>query len=213
MKKLLFACLLVLAPVSLASADLKVAVIDLGKAFDGYYKTKDAQAKLKVKQDTYQKQVQDLITDYQHMSEEADALDKAQGDPTLSAAARDDKKKALDAKKTDLVNLGNKIQEMKVEKGREIQEELLRRHKEIVDEISKAVTDYSSTQGFDIVIDKSSQSAASGVPIIMYNSSKLTDITQTILDSINKGAPAPGAAPAGAASSASGSTSNSTATH
>jgi Skp family chaperone for outer membrane proteins len=209
MKKLLFACLLVLAPVSLASADLKVAVIDLGKAFDGYYKTKDAQTKLKAKQDTYQKQVQDLITDYQHMSEEADALQKGAQDPTLSKQAQQDKSNALEQKKQDLINLGNKIQEMKVEKGREIQEELLRRHKEIVDEITKAVSDYSGGQGFDIVIDKSSQSAASGVPIVLYNSAKLTDITQTILDSMNKSAPAGGAAPAGEASGSSTNSSSS----
>jgi len=201
MKKLLLATLLVLAPFSLASADLKIAVIDLGKAFDGYYKTKDAQAKLKVKQDSYQKQVQDLITDYQHMGEEAQTLDKGAHDPTLSKAAQDEKSKALDAKKQDLMTLGNKIQEMKVEKTREIQEELLRRHKEIVDEITKVVVDYSAPQGFDIVIDKSSASAASGVPIILYNSSKLTDITTEILTELNKSAPAlgasAGAAPAG----------------
>ncbi len=195
MKKLLLACLLVLAPFSMASADLKIAVIDLGKAFDGYYKTKDAQAKLKVKQDTYQKQIQDLITDYQHMGEEAQTLDKAQHDPTLSAAAQADKAKALDAKKQDLMQLQGKIQEMRTEKTREIQEELMRRHKEIVDEITKVVTDYSGPQGFDIVIDKSSQSAASGVPIILYNSSKLTDITGEILKELNATAPAPGAAP------------------
>ena len=45
MNKLLLVCLLVFAPVSIASADLKIAVIDLSKAFDAYYKTKDAQAR------------------------------------------------------------------------------------------------------------------------------------------------------------------------
>src|SRR5277367_1528814 len=106
MNKLLLVCLLVFAPVSMASADLKIAVIDLSKAFDQYYKTKDAQSKLKEKQDGYQKEIQDL----------------------------------------------------KVERTREIQEELLRRHKEIVDEISKVISDYSGPQGYDMVLDKSSQS-------------------------------------------------------
>jgi outer membrane protein len=200
MNKLLLVCLLMLAPVSIASADIKVAVIDLSKAFDSYYKTKDAQAKLKEKQDGYQKEIQDLITDYQHMGEEAQTLDKAVKDPTLSAAARDDKSKALDIKKQDLVNLGNKIQEMKVERTREIQEELFRRHKEILDEISKVVNGYSGPQGFDLVIDKSSASSPTGVSIVLYNSSKLIDITTDIIGLLNKSAPASGgAAPAGAA--------------
>src|SRR5258708_19439513 len=113
MNKLLLVCLLVMAPVSIASADLKIAVIDLSKAFDQYYKTKDAQAKLKEKQDGYQKEIQDLITSYQHMGEEAQALDKAANDPTLSAAARQDNSTALNVKNQHLVNLCTKIQQMK----------------------------------------------------------------------------------------------------
>jgi len=204
MNKLLLVCLLVLAPVSIASADLKVAVIDLSQAFDKYYKTKDAQTKLKEKQDGYQKELQDKITVYQHMGEEAQALDKAKDDQTLSAAARQDKATALNAKKQDLVTMGNQIQEDKVERTREIQEELFRQHKLIVDEISKVISDYSGPQGFDLVIDKSSASAASGVSIVLYNSTKLIDITQPIIEILNKGAPAGAAtatssAPAGTA--------------
>jgi outer membrane protein len=194
MNKLFLVCLLALAPFSIASADLKIAVVDLSKAFDSYYVTKDAQAKLKVKQDGYQKDIQDLINNYQHMGEEAQALDKAANDPTLSDAARKDKGTALQVKKQDLVNLGNKIQEMKVERTREIQEELIRRHKEIVDQISKVISDYSGPQGYDLVIDKSSSSAASGVSIVLYSSSKLTDVTTDIINILNKSAPAGAAA-------------------
>jgi outer membrane protein len=192
MNKLLLVCLFLLAPVTLASADLKVAVVDLSKAFDQYYKTKDAQSLLKQKQDGYQKEIQDLINDYERMGQEAQTLDKAANDPTLSAQARQDKSTALNAKKQDLVNLQNKIQEMKVERTREIQEELFRRHKEIVDEISKVINDYSGPQGYDLVIDKSSASAASGVSIVLYNSSKLIDITADIIGLLNKSAPPAG---------------------
>ena len=200
MNKLLLVCLLVVAPVSMASADLKIAVVDLSKAFDQYYKTKDAQAKLKEKQDGYQKDIQDLINTYQHMGEEAQALDKAANDATLSAQARQDKSTALTVKKQDLNNLGTKIQEMTTERKREIQDELFRRHKEIVDEISKVINDYSGPQGYDLVIDKSNASAASGVSLVLYNSSKLIDITADIISLLNKTAPAPGGAtPSGAA--------------
>lgn len=196
MNKLLLLCLLVFTPVSLATADLKVAVIDLGKAFDSYYKTKDAQARIKEKQDQFQKEYQDLVADYQHMADDAKKLNDAKNDPTLSPAARQDKSTALDQKKQDLLNLQNKIQEMQTERTNEIKDELYRRHKEIVDEIAKVINAYSGPQGYDLVIDKSSASAASGVPIVLYNSSKLTDITADIIKALNQGAPAPGAAPA-----------------
>lgn len=202
MNKLLLVCLLLLAPVSLASADLKIAVVDLDKAFTQYYKTKDAQNRLQAKATGYQKDIQDLINDYQRMGEEADTLKKAAGDPTLSAQARQDKATALDAKKQDLVNLGNKIQEMRTERGHELEEEKFRLHQEIVSEISKVITDYSGPQGYDLVIDKSNASAASGVSIVLFNSSKLIDITTPIITLLNQSAPAGGASPAGATPSA-----------
>jgi Skp family chaperone for outer membrane proteins len=78
---------------------------------------------------------------------------------------------------------------MTTERKREIQDELFRRHKEIVDEISAVVSAYAGPQGYDMVIDKSSASAASGVSIVLYNSNKLTDITADIIKILNKNAP------------------------
>jgi outer membrane protein len=202
MNKLLLVCLLVFAPISIASADLKIAVVDLNKAFDSYYKTKDDSVRLNEKVATYKKEVQDSMTDFQQMQDEAKKLYDAANDPTLSQAARDDKKKALDAKNQDLITLRNKIQEMETERSKELQEEQMRRRKEIVDEISKVVSDYSGPQGYDLVIDKSSLSALSGAPILLYNSSKLIDITADIVTLLNKTAPvgaganSSGAAPA-----------------
>jgi outer membrane protein len=205
MNKFLLFCLLFLAPVSFASADLKIAVIDLSKAFDSYYKTKDAQARIKEKEDGYQKDLQDMKVDYDNMVEEATKLKDAANDPTLSPAARGDKQKALLEKEQDLQNMERKLQETSSERNRELQDEIVRLHKEIVDEIAKVVTDYSGPQGFDLVLDKSA-SASTSVPTVLYSSNKLVDITQDIINKLNSGAPPAGAAPAptGAATPAPG---------
>lgn len=199
MNKFLILAFLFLAPVSMAMADLKVATVDLSKAFDQYYKTKEAQARIKEKEEGYQKDIQDMKVDYDHMVEEAQKLKDASQDPTLSAQARGDKTKALQAKAQDLQNMERKIQETSTERNRELQDEIVRRHKEIVDEITKVVTDFSGPQGFDLVIDKSS-SSTTGVPVVLFTSNKLTDITGDVISKLNAGAPpvAPGAAPSGA---------------
>jgi outer membrane protein len=193
MNKFLLLAVLCLAPISMATADLKVAVIDLSKAFDAYYKTKDAQARIKEKEDGYQKDIQDMKVDYDHMVEEAQKLKDASNDPTLSPAARADKGKAFVAKYQDVQNMERKLQETSTERNRELQDEIVRRHKEIVDEITKVVNDYSGPQGFDLVVDKSS-SSATGVPIVLYNSSKLIDITNDVVTKLNSTAPAAPAA-------------------
>ena len=201
MKKLLCLALLSLLPFSYASADLKIAVVDLSKAFDAYYKTKDAQARIKEKEESYQKDIQDMKTDYDHMVEDAQKLKDAINDPTLSQQAKDDKTKAFQAKVQDLRNMEQKINETNQERTHELQDEVMRRHKEIVTEISKIVTDYSQPQGFDLVLDKSSNSTT-GVPIVLYSSNKMTDITNDIIQKLNAGAPAGGtaAAPSGSGS-------------
>ena len=202
MKKLLFLCLLAFAPVSMASADLKIATVDLSKAFDSYYKTKDAQSRLKLKQDAFQKDYQDLVNEYQQMGAAAQKLNDAVNDPTLSPDARKDKGAALKQKTQDLMNMERKIEQVKVERTREIQDEIVRRHKEIVDEITKLINDFVGPQGYDLVLDKSSSSASSGVPIILYSSNKLVDLTPDIITKLNANAPpATAGAPAGAAPS------------
>jgi Skp family chaperone for outer membrane proteins len=190
MKKLLIFCLLALAPFSLAKADLKIAVIDLGRAFDQYYVTKDARAKLNDKHDQYQKELQDMISDYNHMGEEVEALIKASQDPTLSKDAQDAKAKAADDKKQEFLALQNKLQERKNELDKELNEEMLRRHKEILDQITQVIDNYSGPAGYDLVIDTSSVTPTSGVSIILYKSSRLIDITADIITLLNKSAPA-----------------------
>jgi outer membrane protein len=200
MNKILLACFLAFVPFSLATADMKIAVIDLGKAFEQYYKTKEAQGRIQVKEDAFRKEYQDLETDYEHLMQECQKLQDQSKDPTLSPSAQAEKGTALKAKAGDLQVMTRKLEEMKGERTREIQDDLVRQHKAIVDEIAKAVTDYAAPQGYDIVLDKSSASAASGVPIILYNSNKLIDITADIITKINQGAPpSTGAAPTGAA--------------
>jgi outer membrane protein len=189
MNKLLFLCLLVLAPVSIASADLKVAVIDLTRTFDSYYKTKNAQALLAEKYQAAQKDITDIEADYEHTAQDAEKLHDESVDPTLSAPAREEKAEAFRAKQQDLMTLQQKLQETKNERERELDDDRMRRHKEILDEITKTVSDYSGPQGFDLVIDKSGISANSASSIILYSSSKLVDITDEIIRQLNASAP------------------------
>jgi outer membrane protein len=197
MKKLLFCALLAFVPVSLASADLKIATIDLGKAFDQYYKTKEIQTHLREKQQEAQKELQDKVTDYNRIGEEVTTLQKEAHDPTLAPEAQKEKEKAFEQRSADLQASQRQIEEFKTERTNELKDELVRRHKEVVDEISKVILDYSGPQGFDLVLDKSSASVTSGVPFVLYSSPKLVDITDAIVTKLNANAPptVPGAAP------------------
>jgi len=203
MKNLLIFCLFALAPATLAQADLKIAVIDLSKAFDQYYVTKEAQTKLTQRNQEYQKEFQDMVSDYDHMSQDVETLGKATEDPTLAPSAKADKQKAFDEKKQELFTEKNKLEEREKELQKELNDEVLRRHKEILDQIKQVIDAYSGPAGYDLVIDTSSVSPTSGVSIIMFKSSKLIDITSDIVTKLNASAPAttagtaPSTAPSG----------------
>jgi Skp family chaperone for outer membrane proteins len=190
MKKFLFFGLLLFVPVSMASADLKVATVDLGKAFDAYYKTKEDQQHLKDKELEAQKEIQDKNAAYQQISDEVAKLDAESKDPTLSPEARQEKAKARDQRGGDLNAAGRALQEFADERKKELQDEFIRRRKEVVDELTAVINTYSTGQGYDLVLDKTSAAATSGVPIVLFSSSKLTDITTQVIAQENAGAPA-----------------------
>jgi outer membrane protein len=190
MKKLLFLGLLVFVPASLASADLKVATVDLGQAFDAYYKTKEDISQLKQKELDAQKDVQAKNADYERIGEEVTKLDQESKDPTLSAEARLEKAKARDLRGGDLDAARRSLSEFVDERKKELQDEYLRRRNAVVAELTKVINDYSSAQGYDLVLDKTSASVTSGVPIVLFSSSKLPDITADVIKQENANAPA-----------------------
>jgi Skp family chaperone for outer membrane proteins len=190
MKKLLSLGLFLFIPVTMASADIKVATVDLARAFDAYYKTKEDQQNLKEKEMEAQKEVQEKNAAYQHISDDVQKLDQESKDPTLSPEARAEKAKARDQRGSDLNAAGRDLQEFANERKKELQDDFMRRRTEVVSELTKVINTYSAAQGFDLVLDKTSSAATSGVPIVLYSSPKLTDITEEVIKQENVGAPA-----------------------
>src|SRR5690242_13529870 len=84
------------------AADMKIGVVSLQKCFEEYYKTKQADATLKDAAEAYNKERQQLISDFQKLQEERNKLVEEIAKPELSAAAKADKQKEADAKLTDL---------------------------------------------------------------------------------------------------------------
>ena len=92
----------VLIGISAAHAETKLATVDMKKLFNGYYKTKLAQASLENRRIELRKDIKDM----------ADELDKAQADyknlldqagqPALAAEEREKRQKAVAEKAKDM---------------------------------------------------------------------------------------------------------------
>jgi outer membrane protein len=188
MKRWLFCTLVgfaLLGTTSLSAqeAALKIAVVDMQRAFKEYYKTKEAEAALRERANSFQRERQAMLSDYQKLANETQKIRDAATDKTLSDTAREEKRKAFESKVQDLRNLERKIQEFQLTRTKEFEEQSQRLRQNILQEITKVVNDFSAKEKFFLVLDKSSVSLT-GVPVVLYTEGP-RDITDEIIRLIN----------------------------
>ncbi len=183
---------LLVATVISASAQTKVATVDMKKLFNGYYKTKLAQASLETRKTELRKEIKDM----------ADGLDKAQNDykqllnqssdPALSADERDKRKLATADKAKEINNSKAAIEQFQRQAEAQLGEQSQRMSTDIVGEIQKAVATKAKAGGYSIVMNNAS------TEVVVFAGAD-TDITADVLAQLNAGAPIDVTAPAGSA--------------
>ena len=183
--------LLVATAVS-ASAQTKVATVDMKKLFNGYYKTKLAQASLEGRKTELRKEIKDM----------ADGLDKAQADykqlldqasdPAISADERDKRKQATADKAKEMSNSKAAIDTFQRQAEAQLADQSQRMSSDIVGEIQKAVADKAKAGGYSLV-----RTGASTEVVVFAGAD--TDITASVLGQLNAGAPIDVTTPAGMA--------------
>jgi outer membrane protein len=170
------------APVS-AQAQLKVGTIDMKQVFDGYYKTKDAEAKINESRAQAQKELADRLDTFNKAQEQARKLNDEAGKPELSEKAKADKTKALNEKLQELGVMQREVQEFQQTRERQLSEQSVRSRNSLVEEINKVVSDVVKTAGYDLVFDKSGQSL--NAVNLLVHSKESFDFTADVVSKLN----------------------------
>lgn len=176
-----------------ATAQTKIATVDMKKLFNGYYKTKLAQTSLESRKSELRKEIKDM----------ADGLDKAQtdykklldqsSDPALSADERDKKKLESLDKAKEINSSKAAIEQFQRQAEAQLADQSQRMSGNLVSEIQKAVAEKAKAAGYGIVLN------AASVETVVYASTD-NDLTGPVLDQLNAGAPVDVSAPASASS-------------
>jgi hypothetical protein len=145
------------APVS-AQAQMKVGTIDMKQVFDGYYKTKDAEAKINESRAQAQKELAERLDTFNKAQEQARKLNDEAGKAELSEKAKAEKVKGLNEKLQELGVMQREVQEFQQTRERQLSEQSVRSRNSLVEEINKVVSDVVKANGYDLVFDKSGQS-------------------------------------------------------
>ena len=197
MKKYLILSLAALsfAFASTASAEIKIGTVDMNKVFQGYSKTKDAETKINDARAAAKKELDDRIEGYKKLIDDINKLNEELKKTELSNDTKEQKAKTRDEKINDAKGMEKDINEFRVQREKQLQEQAVRMRNGIVEEINKLVQDKVAAENFDIVFDRSGASMNS-VPFMLYARDTF-DFSQSIIDTLNKGAG--DAAPAAAA--------------
>lgn len=171
-----------------AFAEMKIGVVNLQKAFEEYYKTKQADATLKEAAEAYNKERQQLIAEFQKVQEERTKLVEEINKPELSATAKAEKQKEAEAKLADLQKQKQSIDEFDRVRRQQLQDQSNRMRGSIVKEITEQVAKISKSRDYDLILDTSGASM-NGTPIVVFSEDQY-DLTTDVVRELNRNAPA-----------------------
>lgn len=186
MKKVfLFLSVLVLLT-SAAHAQSRIAVIDLRKVFDNYYKTQLADANLKDEAGDLENERKAMMEEMRKGEDEWKKLLDNANDQAISATERDKSKQSAEKKLLELRQQEETLKQFERSARAKLGEKHRRKRDVILEEIRALINTRAKAQGFSMVIDTASESINS-TPIVLYTSGE-NDITETILKELNSSA-------------------------
>jgi outer membrane protein len=173
---------------SQARAEMKIGTIDMQKVFTAYYKTHDAEDKLKEAQKAYKDELDQRMDAYKKNLDAINKLNEEMNKPELSGASKDQKAQERDSKIAETKGLEKEISDFRSTRERQIQDQLKRMRDGIVEEIMKVVNDQVKTQNYDIVFDRSGFSANNIVPVLLYARDNY-DFSESVITKLNANRP------------------------
>jgi Skp family chaperone for outer membrane proteins len=172
---------------SAASAQGRVATVDLRKVFDTYWKTKQASATLKNKAADMEKEHKNMLEDWKKAKEEYQSLLSGSNDQAVSSDERAKRKKSAEDKLRDIKDTEDKI--LAYEKGARatLGDQERRTRENIIAEIRTVLNSKAKAAGYAIVFDTAAESAQN-TPIVLFNTND-NDLTDAVLTQLNATSP------------------------
>ena len=198
MKRILAALMLALTVSAGArAAELKIAVIDMEKTFQEYEKTKTIEIKLNQQMEVFKEYSNQLNQQYQNLRKQYESARDDSQNITYSSAERENKRLKAQQLYESLKLKDQEISIYKEGRKEQIRDMYAKLRGEVVDEIRKAVHNKAVLEGYTIVLDKSGESL-NDVELVIYVQPGL-DITDAIIQDLNRGYHKDANDPAGAA--------------
>ena len=170
-----------------AQEPVKIATVDLLKAFDSYWKTKLSNDQLKERGADFDKARVGMIDDLDLLREEYTRLNVSAQDPANSDETRSGDLKKAQEKFTEYKRLEQQIIEFNKNAQKTLGDQTRRLRKGRLGEIQEVSSVKAKELGYDLVIDSSQDVLLPRTPTLLYTNGK-NDITTVIIDILNENA-------------------------
>ena len=172
---------------SAASAQTRVGTIDLRKAFDNYWKKKEAEANLKSQKDDVDKELKSQLEDLKKAKEAYQKLLNDANDQAVSSEERDKRKKQAEDKLKQAKDIEDTAVQYERQQNTVLNEKRQRVRDNLITEIRNVVNGKCREHGFTLVIDTAAETV-NGTPFVLFTDNA-NDITDEVLKQLNAAAP------------------------
>jgi outer membrane protein len=180
--RILSSLLVVLAAACLAvpaRAETKIAVVNLSKVGEGYWKMKQANAQIQERKADFDKTRKGLLEDGQKATEEYTKLVAAASDQALSADERDKRKVSAEKKLREINEIKQSIDQFDRTSYTTLTDLQRRTQERILDEVKEVVAAQAKAGGFSVVLDTA---------LLLYSNSD-NELTDAVLKELNSRRP------------------------
>lgn len=184
MKQVVLGAAVLLCTLSVSQAQLKVAVVDLNKVFNEFYKTKQVDAELKEQVAKFRKERDDQMNSYKALVDQIKSLEDKRRDPASSEAVKKETETKLKDKVQEAQNREREMRDWEQTTGRLMQDQMQRNRKRILDEITAELDKSAKAQSFDLVLDRSGMTM-NGTSAFAFINEKLPDISDSLIKTLN----------------------------
>jgi outer membrane protein len=184
---LFVAALLTAVITTSVSAQPKIAVVDLQKVFDGYWKTKQADTQIKERAADLDKARKGMVEDYQKVVEDYKKLVDSANDPALSAEEREKRKTSAEKKLLELKEIEQSVNQFDRTSRTTLGEQQRRMRDRILEDVREVINVKAKGGGFTLVLDTAAKSS-NETPIVIYSNGE-NDLSETVLTELNAKAP------------------------
>ena len=180
--------LMALLPAAAAEVQQKLGTINLSQVFEGYYKTKQANAQLQESAAELDKEGKGLVESYQRLQEEYKTLLESAQDQAVSVEERDKRKTKAESKLLELRGLEQTIAQFQNQARAQLNEKRLRMRDKVLVEIRDVINAKAKAGAYTMILDVSGESANNNAVLVIYHNGE-NDLTVPVLTQLNSTAP------------------------